>query len=148
MLYLEFILDSNSYLIPANAAQEVLPLVALNRNSRGSEISLGLINCHGSSIRVIDLCYILLGRPCREIQSARILVLQKKPETSQSALLTENLLNSRILKDEEFECFTNAERPLPWCDARTRSAANFSFRLDLVEILARAGEVSSICRSN
>ena len=87
MLFLQFQLDDDRFVLDAGRVAEVLPLVELRRLPQSPPEVAGLCNYRGQPVPVLDLARLLLGRPAREALSTRILVLHHRAAADQPALL-------------------------------------------------------------
>ena len=74
MLYLQFYVDDDRYIIATDNVVEVMPLVSLQRKSNAPEYICGMAVYRGHSLPVVDLCRLLIGRPCKQRLSSRIVV--------------------------------------------------------------------------
>ena len=74
MLFAQFYLDGDRYLIEAKRILEVLPLVRLKMIAHAPAYVACLLNYRGEVVPVIDLCTLALGRRCKDRLSTRILL--------------------------------------------------------------------------
>lgn len=76
MLYLQFQIDDNYYIIHSMNIIEVIPLVPLASKHKSSTIFAGELNYHGELIPVIDIKKNLTGEASQKLLSTRIIVLK------------------------------------------------------------------------
>ncbi len=75
MLYSLFFVDDNRYIIAINQISEVVPFVYLKTIPALPDYAAGLLDYHGESVPVIDLCHLLSNRPCNRKLSTRIILV-------------------------------------------------------------------------
>jgi len=107
MLMLLFHLSDNCYAITVSDIVEVTPRVQLDSIPLAEDYLGGLFSYHGQNIPVIDLCQLMLGRPCRDSLTTRI-ILVRFPLTNGGTRLL-GLLAERITDTIELpaDAFTN-----------------------------------------
>lgn len=74
MLYLQFFVDEDRYVVAARDVVEIIPLVRMQRVPHAPEYVCGMAIYHGASLPVVDLCQRLAGRTCKQRLSTRIIV--------------------------------------------------------------------------
>lgn len=77
MLYAQFFVDEDRYVISVKDIVEIVPVVQLKIVPMLPNYAAGLMNYHGSQVPVIDLCYLLLNRACRKKLSTRIILVNR-----------------------------------------------------------------------
>ncbi len=87
MLYAQFFVDEDRYVISAKDIVEIVPVVPLKKVPMLPDYAAGLMNYHGRQIPVIDLCHLLLSRACRKKLSTRIILVTKERNTGNSMIL-------------------------------------------------------------
>lgn len=75
MLFLLFQLGQDGYALDANQVVEVLPLVAIKELPQPPPGVVGMFNCHGTPVPVVDLSLLSLGRPSERRLSTRIVLV-------------------------------------------------------------------------
>jgi chemotaxis-related protein WspB len=75
MLFLEFRIGGESYVLDTAQIAEVLPLVLITRVPRTPVGVAGLINYRGRSVPVVDLSELLIGEPARPHISTRLILV-------------------------------------------------------------------------
>jgi chemotaxis-related protein WspB len=74
-LFLQFRIGDDDYVLEATQVVRVLPLVAIKRIPRAPIGVAGAVNYHGTSVPVVDLSEIALGRPAPAHLSTRIILV-------------------------------------------------------------------------
>jgi len=77
VLYSQFFVNEDSYVISAKEIVEIIPYVSLKLAPMFPDYISGLMNYHGSSIPIIDICQLLIGRFCEKKLSTRIIIVKK-----------------------------------------------------------------------
>lgn len=75
MLFLQFQIGQDRYVIDARQVVEVLPLVALKQFPQAPDGVAGAFNYRGTPVPVLDLSRLALGQPAASHTSTRILIL-------------------------------------------------------------------------
>lgn len=75
MLYSQFFVDEDRYVIPAQNIVEIIPFIKLKKQPMLPDYARGLLNYHDDAVPVIDLCHLLVQRPCRKKLSTRIILV-------------------------------------------------------------------------
>jgi chemotaxis-related protein WspB len=78
VLFLLFHLDEDCYALPAAQIAEVLPLLQPKRVPQAPAAVAGIIDCRGTTVPVVDLCQLALGRPARRRFSTRIILVRQR----------------------------------------------------------------------
>ena len=105
MLYVQFQLDDQRYALETGRLIEVVPFVELRALPRAPGYVAGLFDYRGSTVPVIDLTALALGRRSRDLHSTRILVLDYRPADGGSralGLLAERVVETLKLAPEAF----------------------------------------------
>ena len=100
MLMLLFHLGNSRYAIPVTEVVEVTPRVALETIARAPDYVAGLFNYRGRHVPVIDLCQVVQKRPCQDLFTTRIILVDFC--TSAGHKQTLGLLAERVT--ETIEC--------------------------------------------
>lgn len=74
MLFLQFQLGDDRYVLDASQVAEVLPLLDLKHIPRSPPGLTGVFNYRGTVVPVVDLCELALNRPAQERLSTRIII--------------------------------------------------------------------------
>lgn len=77
MLYSQFFVEEDRYVISASEIVEIIPFIPLKLVPLLPEYVAGLMNYHGSAVPVVDLHQLLVGSPCKKKLSTRIIVVKK-----------------------------------------------------------------------
>ena len=76
MLFLVFQLGKDRYAIEAHQVIEVLPLVNVKQIPQAPAGVAGVFDYHGTSVPLIDLAELALGKPSRRWMSTRIILVK------------------------------------------------------------------------
>ncbi len=87
MLYVQFFVDKDRYVISARDIIEIVPVVSLKIVPMLPNYAAGLMNYHGRQVPVIDLCHLLLDRACRKKLSTRIILVTRSGNSGKSMTL-------------------------------------------------------------
>lgn len=87
MLFSQFILDGNKFVISAEKITEIIPLVSLKADPMQPEYVSGLLNYHTDILPVIDLCFLLGGHSCERKLSTRIIIVENGEKLEYPQLL-------------------------------------------------------------
>ncbi|MDT8384638.1 MAG: chemotaxis protein CheW [Gammaproteobacteria bacterium] len=74
MLYSRFYIGKERYVIAISKITVIVPYVNLRTVPALPEYAAGTLNYHGASVPVIDLCQLLIARPCARKLSTRIIL--------------------------------------------------------------------------
>lgn len=100
MLYFLFQLGEERYALPVTPVRRVLPRLMTRPLPQAPPEVVGLATFQGRPLPVLDLCQRVLGRPCQDRMSSRILVVELR--AGQVGLLVEGLTRAVSLPDEQF----------------------------------------------
>lgn len=103
MLYVLCRIGRDAYAISSEAVEHILPFAELTALPGGERGVVGLLNYHGSSVPVVDLCLLFTGTPSKEVMSTRILLcpLEWAP-SGKLGLLVEGVTETRRLEESDF----------------------------------------------
>ncbi len=87
MLLLHFEIGEGKYALPAERVLKVLPYIRLKKIPRAPEFVAGFMNYRGRLIPVVDLCSLILERPCNPFLSTRIILIDYPLKEGESAPL-------------------------------------------------------------
>ncbi len=87
MLYAQFFVNEDRYVISAKDIVEIIPVVLLKKLPMLPNYAAGLMNYHGYQVPVIDLCYLLLNRACQKKLSTRIILVNRSGSSGKSMTL-------------------------------------------------------------
>lgn len=80
MLFLQFQLGDDRYVLDAGQIVEVLPLVAIKHIPQAPLGVAGAFNYRGSPVPAVDLSALLLGQPAKASMSTRLIVVNYPDE--------------------------------------------------------------------
>lgn len=105
MLFLQFKINNNRYILEAKDIIEVVPYANLKRISKAPAYVPGLLNYRGDSIPVIDICLLMSDKPSEAKLSSRIALVNYKYNDGLSAcigLLIEHLTETVRFDESDF----------------------------------------------
>ena len=105
MLYLQFKINDNRYILEARDVIEVLPYANLKRIPKAPAYVAGLLNYAGDAVPVIDVCFLMSDQPCQSKLSSRIALVNYKDadeRTVRIGLLIEHLTEAVRFEDKDF----------------------------------------------
>lgn len=105
MLFMQFTIGKDKYLLEAKDIIEIVPYVNLKRIPKAPPYVAGLLNYRGDTIPVIDICYLMGGEPCELRLSSRIALVNHKNDTGESiciGLLMEHLTETVRFNEDDF----------------------------------------------
>ena len=106
MLYAKFNIGDDRYVIAINQITVITPYVNLKSIPSMPDYAAGILIYHGISIPVIDLCQLLISRPCARLLSSRIIITTIESSRGNGDItlgfLVENATETFSADDEEF----------------------------------------------
>ncbi len=87
VLYAQFFIDEDRYVISAKDIVEIVPAVSLKIVPMLPDYAAGLMNYHSTQVPVIDLCCLLLSRACQKKLSTRIVLVNWARSPGKSMVL-------------------------------------------------------------
>lgn len=105
MLFMQFTIGKDRYLLEARNIIEVVPYVNLKRIPKAPPYVAGLLNYRGDTIPVIDICYLMGDKPCERKLSSRIALVNHKNDTGESicvGLLMEHMTETVRFNEDDF----------------------------------------------
>ena len=76
MLFLQFELGQDRYVLDCSGVVEVLPLLAIKQIPQAPSGVVGAFNYRGEPVPVVDLSALALGRPAQRHMSTRIVIVR------------------------------------------------------------------------
>lgn len=105
MLFLQFKISGNSYILEARDVIEIVPYANLQRIPQAPDYLAGLLNYRGDTVPIVDICFLMSGKPCELKLSSRIAMFDYKDDDGRSVcigLLIERLTETVIYKESDF----------------------------------------------
>jgi chemotaxis-related protein WspB len=105
MLFLLFQIGQDRYALEATQVLEVLPMVNIKRIPRAPTSVPGIFNFHGTSVPLIDLTELALGRPSLVKMSTRIILTSLVLESGKKhliGLLAEHVMETIQRAESDF----------------------------------------------
>lgn len=106
MRCLAFQLGEGRYALPLRDILEVLPLLPVVRVPHAPDYISGIINYREQAVPVLDLCQLVLDRPCEERMSTRLIVVRWQLSGRAArllALMVERAVNEMKLDTKTFQ---------------------------------------------
>lgn len=105
MLYSQFHIGKERYVIAISKIAVIVPYVNLRSVPALPDYAAGTLNYHGASVPIIDLCQLLIARPCARRLSTRIIVSTIKSSNGEDitiGLLVESATETFSADESEF----------------------------------------------
>lgn len=105
MLYLQFKIEQNHFIIPSLQIIEVVPFVPLNPIHRSTKIFSGEFNFRGQLLPVLDIKMLLTGKNSQKLLSTRIVVVRTNTmgENRKIGLIAEKATETMKLHEKDFQ---------------------------------------------
>ncbi|MBI5826492.1 MAG: purine-binding chemotaxis protein CheW [Deltaproteobacteria bacterium] len=106
MLYLQFKIGGERYIIEAKDVMEIVPFAHLKKVPGAPGYVAGLLNYRGSSIPVIDVCHLMSGKGCEVKLGSRIALVNYLKDGGKKAcigLLIEHMTETVSLRESDFK---------------------------------------------
>jgi chemotaxis-related protein WspB len=87
MLFVEFQLAADRYVIEAADVVEILPLVASKHIPHAPPGVAGIFDYHGAPVPLIDLAELALGKPSQRWMSTRIILINYRQSSTETRLV-------------------------------------------------------------
>ena len=101
MLFMQFKINTDRYLLEAKDIIEIVPYVNLKRIPQAPAYMAGLLNYRGDAVPVIDVCLLMSGRPCELKLSSRIALVSYKDDDGGAVCI--GLLIERLTETVRFD---------------------------------------------
>ena len=140
MQLLTFTTGGQQYGIDTRNIVEVLPFISAQELPQQAEEMRGLIRYRGKLLPVVDLCQLILGRPCQLRLGTRTIVVKtirdKDEETSLLfAITAEDVVGISTTKVNSTACDPSGSFFGPIVDAESNGADPISIQIIVVELL-------------
>ena len=102
MLYIQFVIDNDRYLLPTDKVVTIMPTVQMQPVSGMQAYFPGCVNFRGETVPVIDVVQLFKGRAARQRLSTRIIVITMNTKAHQQnkvGLLVEKVIELIKLED-------------------------------------------------
>jgi len=139
MLFLVFQLGKDRYAIEAHQIIEILHLVNLKQIPRAPAGVAGVFDYHGSSVPLIDLAELALGKPSRQWMSTRIILVKyggEPGETHVLGLLAEQATETLRRNEEDFTDAGLAVSDTPYLGNVTTDTGGIVQRIEIQNLLS------------
>jgi chemotaxis-related protein WspB len=115
MLYLQFFIDDESYLVSSKDVVEVIPMVRVKKIPHVPVCIVGAAVYRGISLPIVDICQLLTQRPCKQKLSTRIMVAEVRHDemVRRIGFLVEKLTGTKSIAGEGLvdSGFANPDTP-------------------------------------
>ena len=105
MLFMQFTIDANRYLLEARDVIEVVPFACLKQIPKAPPYVAGLLNYRGVTVPVIDIAYLMSDKLSDQKLSTRIALVNHKNSNGESScigLLIEHLTETVRFDESDF----------------------------------------------
>ena len=105
MLYVQFGINDNRYVLEARDIIEIVPYAKLKRIPKAPPYVAGLLNYRGDAVPVIDVCFLMSDKPCERKLSSRIALVNHEDDEGRSiciGLLLEHLTETVRYDEKDF----------------------------------------------
>ncbi len=138
MLYLQFKIGGERYLIEAKDVMEIVPFAHLKNVPRAPRYVAGLLNYRGSSIPVIDVCYLMSEKGCEARLGSRIALVNYARDGGKKAcigLLIEHMTETVSMRESDFKSSGVNLKDHPYLGGVVMDDASIVQRLNVDRIL-------------
>ena len=104
MLFMQFKVNDNRYLLDVKDIVEIIPFANLKRILKAPAYVAGLLNYRGDAVPVIDVCYLMSDKACEVKLSSRIAMVNYKDDNHSVCigLLIEHLTETVRYNEDDF----------------------------------------------
>lgn len=105
MLFMQFTINNDRYLLEAKDIVEIVPFANLKRIPKAPPYVAGLLNYRGDTVPVVDVCYLMSDKLCELKLSSRIALVNYKSDINDSiciGLLIEHLTETVRFDEADF----------------------------------------------
>ena len=104
MLFMQFKVNDNRYLLDVKDIVEIIPFANLKRILKAPAYVAGLLNYRGDAVPVIDVCYLMNNKPSEPKLSSRIAMVNYKDDNHSVCigLLIEHLTETVRYNEDDF----------------------------------------------
>ena len=140
MQLLTFTTGGQQYGIDTRNIVEVLPFISAQELPQQAEEIRGLIRYRGKLLPVIDLCQLILGRPCQLRLGTRTIVVKTIPDKNVDtsllfAITAEDVVGISTTKVNSTACDSSGSFFGPIVDAESNATDPISIQVIVVELL-------------
>jgi chemotaxis-related protein WspB len=141
VLFLLFELDRQRYALDTAHVDEVLPLVEIRAIPRAPPGVAGVIAYRGTTLPVIDVSELALGRPAARLLSTRIVLVQHAAGEGKArplGLILERATRTLRCEPDEFQASGLSRAGAPFLGPLAALPTGLVQRLELAELLTPA----------
>lgn len=91
-----FYVNNQCYALPSHEIVEVLPLVTIKTLPHTPEYFAGVFNYRGKIVPVLDLCQLMVGKPCCEHLSSRLIIVNSHDAYTDKSSVISTTANSAL----------------------------------------------------
>ena len=105
MLFMQFTIDNDRYLLEAKDIVEIVPFANLKRIPKAPPYVAGLLNYRGDTVPVVDVCYLMSDKLSELKLSSRIALVNYKNDMGEPTcigLLIEHLTETVRFNESDF----------------------------------------------
>lgn len=140
MLYIQFVIDNDRYLLPTDKVVTIMPTVQMQPVSGMQAYFPGCVNFRGETVPVIDVVQLFKGRAARQRLSTRIIVITMNTKAHQQnkvGLLVEKVIELIKLEDGDFSGLTADMQKISGLDAAAEDEYGVLYRVRSDKLLPR-----------
>jgi chemotaxis-related protein WspB len=148
MLFLLFQIGEDRYALEARQVLEVLPLVRFKRIPRAPSSVAGIFDYHGTSMPLIDLTDLALGKPSPAKMSTRIILTNYVLESGEKhliGLLAEQVMETIERPESDFVDSGVAATDAPYLGSVAVENGRIIQRIDLSRLLPQSLREQLFC---
>ena len=140
MQLLTFTTGGQQYCIDTRNIVEVLPFISAQELPQQAKEIRGLIRYRGRLLPVIDLCQLILGRPCQLRLGTRTIVVKTIPDKNEDtsllfAITAEDVVGISTTTFDSTTCDPSGSFVGPIVDTESNAADPISIQIIVVELL-------------
>ena len=148
MLYIQFGIDDDRYLLATDQVMTLIPFVEMHPAPTATDQFPGCINFKGEWVPVIDVVQLLGGRPALPRLSTRIIIFVlagPKKAHNKVGLLVEKVTELVKLDETRFSTMTSQIRETPGLDALINDESGVLYRVQAEKLLCGHVSGALIC---
>ncbi len=149
MQLLTFTTGGQQYGIDTRNIVEVLPFISAQELPQQAEEIRGLIRYRGKLLPVIDLCQLILGRPCQLRLGTRTIVVKTIPDNVEDtsllfAITAEDVVGISTTTFDDTTCYPPESFVGPIVDIEGNEADPISIQIIVVELLGENKNLQTV----
>ena len=149
MLYVQFNIDNERYLVATQWVIMLMPLVQVQPVAKESNAISGCMIFKGEAVPVIDVVQLLAGRQARRRMSTRIIVISidgLATGANKLGLLVEKVSELMRLEETKFSAISHSTDSTPVLGAQAQDEFGVLQRIEPVNLLSQIKPETLDCR--